>query len=77
MLSMRMKLAVMEMRVKRMGYNEYINWNNEPIILEEEEYTNEEFALLKKIFATQNTTRIVLEYTKIKYYDESESESNV
>lgn len=60
-----------------MGYNEYINCNNEPIILEEEEYTKEEFALLKKIFATQNTTRIVLEYTKIKYYDESESESNV
>lgn len=59
------------------GYNKAENINNEPLILESEDWTEEEYATLRKVFGCpEGTTRIKVTYDTVEYYVEGGFDKN-
>lgn len=59
------------------GYNKGENINNEPLILEPEDWTEEEYKVLQKVFGCpENTTRIKVEYSPVEWFEERKLKKN-
>lgn len=60
-----------------LGYNIYKNTNNEPLILEPEDWSEEEYKTLQKAFrCPENTTRIKVEHSSIEWFEEQDVKKN-
>lgn len=54
-----------------LGYNKQENKSNEPLILEPEDMSEEEYKVLQKVFeCPENATRIKVEYNSVEWYEE-------
>ena len=54
-----------------MRYNKYENVHNVPLILEPEDWTEEEYKVIKKVFnCPKNTTRIKVNYNSVENFEE-------
>lgn len=59
------------------GYNKAENINNEPLILEPEDWTEEEYATLRKLFGCpEGTTRIKVTYSTVEWFEERKDKSD-
>lgn len=59
------------------GYNKVENKNNEPLILEPEDWTEEEYKVLLKVFGCpENTTSIKVKYSSVEWFEEHKLKKN-